>query len=92
MRISLQQLKEKIAHLNDITEHVSAPWRLVDGRYVANVGTYVLNAAYGGYQLGQLTNEGGGQKTIINGYRSKRELWEAIDILETGIRIAKEVQ
>ena len=89
MKISLKQLNEKITHLNDITEHVRAPWHNVDGRMVANVGTYVLNGAYGGYQLGQLTNEGGGQKTIIEGYRSKRELWEAIDILEKGMRIAK---
>lgn len=90
MRISLQQLHQKIAHLNDITEHVSAPWRRnEEGRLIANVGTYVLDGAYGGYQLGQLTNEGGGRKTIINGYRSKRELWEAIDILEKGMRIAK---
>lgn len=89
MRISLKQLQEKIAHLNDITEHVSAPWRRnEEGRLIANVGTYVLQQSYGAYGLGQLTNEGGGTKDIIS-RRTKAELWDAIDILEKGMRIAK---
>lgn len=89
MRISLQQLKEKVAWLNDITEHESAPYRTnEEGRFVANVGTYVLQQSYGAYGLGQLTNEGGGTKDIIS-RRTKAELWDAVDILEKGMRIAK---
>lgn len=89
MRISLQQLQEKIVWLNDITNHVSAPYRTnEEGRFVSNVGTYVLQQSYGAYGLGQLTNEGGGAKDIIS-RRTKSELWDAIDILEKGMRIAK---
>lgn len=89
MRISLQQLQEKIVWLNDITEHVSAPYRTnEEGRFVSNVGTYVLQQSYGAYGLGQLTNEGGGTKDIIS-RRTKAQLWDAIDILEKGMRIAK---
>lgn len=89
MRISLQQLKEKVAWLNEITEHVSAPYRTnEEGRFVSNVGTYVLQQSYGAYGLGQLTNEGGGTKDIIS-RRTKAQLWDAIDILEKGMRIAK---
>jgi len=89
MRISLKQVQDKIAHLNDITDNVSAPWRRgEDGKLIANVGTYVLSASYGAYGLGQLTNEGGGTKDIIS-RRTKAQLWDAIDILEKGMRIAK---
>lgn len=89
MRISLQQLHQKIAHLNDITEHVSAPWRRnEEGRLIANVGTYVLQQSNGSYGLGQLVTEGGGTKDIIS-RRTKAQLWDAIDILEKGMRIAK---
>ena len=40
-------------------------------------GTFVLQGAYGGYQL-QRVVEGGGVMSITSGYRSKREVAEYI--------------
>lgn len=47
------------------------------GRYRANVGTYVIDSAYGGVSLSQLVNESGGERTII-GRGTKRELYNAM--------------
>ncbi len=49
--------------------------RTDDGRCKANPGNYHLSSAYGGHQLCQMVNDGGGARNITSGYVSKRELY-----------------
>lgn len=48
--------------------------RDADRRTLPNEGTYVLDWAYGGVQLNRI--DGGGESHVINGFGTKRELYE----------------
>jgi hypothetical protein len=56
-----------------------------DGVYRAMVGRYVLQGAYGGLQLQQIVNEGGGVRSITSGYGTKREVYHLIHAYREGM-------
>lgn len=51
----------------------------------AMVGRYTLQGAYGGWQLQQIVNEGGGVRAITSGYLSKREVYNLIHAYREGM-------
>jgi hypothetical protein len=64
-RITKKDLYAQIELLNQTFGYRTEAWtKGLDGRYYANPNTYVLDCAYGGYRLGQLCNEGGGERDI----------------------------
>lgn len=60
-----------------------------DGTYRAMVGRYVLQGAYGGLQLQQIVNEGGGVRAITQGYGTKREVYHLIHAYREGLAAGK---
>ena len=74
-RITKQRLQDLLDRINQATGHKLEAWTQDEtGRNRANVGTYVLDWAYGGVRLSQLTNEGGGERDIT-GRGTKRETY-----------------
>lgn len=55
------------------------------GGYRAMVGRYTLQGAYGGWQVQQIINEGGGVRAITSGYLSKREVYNLIHAYREGM-------
>jgi len=55
-----------------------------DGQNTAMVGRYTLQGAYGGYQLTQIINEGGGVRSLT-GYGTKREVYHLIHAYREGM-------
>ena len=84
-RITEKQLKGSIEYLNKITGHSLESYSNTGGKFKANVGTYYLNCAYGGYQLVQIVTDGGGIRTITGGFCPKRELYYLIRAYIDGI-------
>ena len=88
-RITIKMLERKIEYLNRITDSPADPYGKDDeGNFKANPGNYHLSGAYGGWCLEQMHNEGGGVRSIIPGYRPKRELFELICAYINGMEAA----
>ena len=85
MRITKKDLDSKVELLNNMTGNPTKAYAQEKGKLLAQVGSYVLDGAYGGWGLGQICSEGGGQRTIIGGHRPKKELFDMIDIFMEGI-------
>lgn len=85
-RVTEKQLENTIKYLNKLTDSPESSYTRVDGKLVANIGNYHLSAAYGGYTLHRMQNEGGGVTTPLHcGYVSKRELYSLIHAYINGI-------
>ena len=55
----------------------------------ANVGTYVISGAYGGWALHQMANESGGQRDVLSsGHIPARELFNLIHAYWRGMEEA----
>lgn len=68
-------------------EEADAPLYTMDERLnsTAMVGRYTLAGAYGGWQLQQIINEGGGVRAITQGYGTKREVYHLIHAYREGM-------
>lgn len=74
-RITIKHLKALCDHLNDVTGHTRNAYRRTETGMAANIGTYYISQAYGGYCLHQIVTEGGGVTTpLICGHVPAREL------------------
>ena len=96
MQITMKQLRELVDRLNLVTgenlkpynhpETAAACWQGL----TANVGTYVLDGAYGGWQLARIHNEGGAQSLPLGQSRgTKRETYDRIKAFLLGFEAAK---
>lgn len=82
MRITEKDIIGMISRLNKLTGN--KPHAYTDGK--PNVGTYLLDCAYGGYKLAQIASEGGGERDPLStGYVSKSALYTAIHSYIRGI-------
>ena len=90
-RYTMADLNGAVRGLNRIAgfseEEADAPLytRGEDGQNRAMVGRYTLQGAYGGYQLIQIINEGGGVRAITQGYGTKREVYHLIHAYREGM-------
>lgn len=65
-RATKRDLARQVELINQMLNQKTEGWtRQEDGTLVCNVGTFVLDYAYGGVALAQLVNEGGGERTIL---------------------------
>ena len=88
MRVSEKMLHDIVARINKAAgtpETYST--KNADGSYGhTNIGHYHLDMAYGGYKLVQTGNEYGGIHCIsINGYTTKRDLYDQLQSMLTGL-------
>lgn len=89
-RVTEKQLDNIIERLNVATNNPTTYGVREDNSFKCNIGHYKLSAAYGGYQLQQIMNEGGGANVVSrNGYTTKRDLFCQIEMLLNGVEINK---
>ena len=74
MRITMQDLRNELKYLNEITKEDKFP--------------YQFYIAYGAYGLVKIVNDGGGARTIIS-LTTKKDLYYQMQSLIKGIRIGK---
>ena len=91
-KITQKQLERLVDQLNQIAgENPNAYDMTKQPGNRANVGTYVLNGAYGGWQLARINSGGGGQSQPLGGgFESKRATYEKIRAFIRGIEAARE--
>ena len=81
-RITISHLEGSIKRLNALTDSPETPYKTIKDEYVAQIGCFILDAAYGGWKLARIVNESGGQTDISSGgFVSKRELYNQIHSL-----------
>ncbi len=92
-RITIKHLRAQCEHLNRITNSPVKPYiPRPDGKgCIAQVGCFIIDQAYGGYQLARIMNEGGGQTAPIGlGFVPARECYNRISAYINGLRDARE--
>ena len=77
-RITVTDLRAAVALLNRTTNATPGA-----------IGSYVLEGAYGGWQLQRLANDSGGIRQITYGYIPARELLERISAFRYGYELAE---
>ena len=89
-QITKKMLQLKVDYLNKITDNPETPWsRDDDGNLKANIGNYHLSGAYGGVNVEQMMNDGGGVHCPINyGHIPKRDLFEKLSSFINGYELA----
>lgn len=83
-RITKKRLESVLDNLNACFDMESEPYTNTENGLKANAGVYVLDIAYGGYAVGQMS-EGGGQSTVI-GRGTARETYDQIQAYMAGAR------
>lgn len=74
-RITRSFLEAKADRLNSMMGAPVEPYRMANGKVVANVGNYHISGAYGGYCLHRMCNESGGVSDVFScGHIPAREL------------------
>ena len=88
-RITDKDLDNMVKRINAAAGTPMNGWTqpsLHSSQHVANVGHYAISSAYGGSQMVQIVNEGGGERTISSGgYVPKRELYHQMQAYLRGI-------
>lgn len=78
-RITIANLEAAIKRLNLLTKRPTEPYTRIEGKLVSNLGNYHLSGAYGGWQLHEMANDGGGINVISSGgYVSKSQLYDQV--------------
>ena len=86
-RITEKDLQNILDRINDATGQITEGYpRQDDGTLKCNVGTYVLDWAYGGVRLSQLMNESGGERDIT-GRGTKRETYGNMRAFLAGVEV-----
>jgi hypothetical protein len=89
-RITDKDLKILCDRLNTMTNNPLTPWTKNDSGFVANIGNYHIDGAYGGVQLVQMCSDGGGvRQPLGGGFLTKRELYDRMRAFMTGIERGK---
>lgn len=91
-RITVKTLRTVCDNLNRMTGSPMVPYiRTKDGKLTAQIGCYLIDQAYGGYQLARIVNEGGGQTSPIGlGFGAARECYDKMRAYMAGLQDAKE--
>lgn len=88
-RITQKDLENVCNRINIAAGTPVTAYNREDGKFTANIGNYYVDGAYGGVQLQQIVNEGGGCRTITSGYCTKRELYNQMHAFLKGLEVAK---
>ena len=89
-RITRKNLDNLVEHLNKVTGHEAEAYsNNAEGHFTANIGTYVISGAYGGWALHQMDNESGGERDVLStGHIPARELFNLIHAFWRGMEVA----
>lgn len=89
--VTLKKLYSLVDEINKKTGSPTASYtRRADGSFVANIGNYHLDRAYGGVQLVRMSNNGGGIQVISrDGLSHKRTLYNWMTAFLQGLDTAK---
>ena len=82
--ITLKDLESRVKTINELTGNEPTA-------YSNKPGQYSLDGAYGGWKLVKITS-GGGCQEITSGYVSKRELFNRLQGICTGLYIARDLK
>jgi hypothetical protein len=82
-RITMVDLEGSLKRLNTLLGRPVEPWNHDGGKMTANIGNIHLSGAYGGVQVHEMSNEGGGIRTLTSGYGTKREVYQQIRAMIT---------
>jgi hypothetical protein len=91
-RITQKDIESVVARINRITGSPMdyAQPRTDGAPFCSNIGNYHLDYAYGGVQLCRVCNTGGGVSNVLGcGHVPKRELYERMHALITGLEASK---
>ncbi len=89
-RITITTLRALCEQLNRQTGSPAVPYVRIDGRNVGQIGCYIIDCAYSGYQLARIMNEGGGQTAPLGlGFGTARETCDKIRSYMRGLEDAK---
>ena len=94
-RITMRDLEATVRRINTICGTPQQPYELVlatddkPSRYEPQARCYHLSGAYGGYSLQQMCDTGSGVRSIIEGYRPKRELYELMHAYIRGMESSR---
>lgn len=88
MRVTIKQLERLVDIINDDTLNAKEAWTRDNDGTKANVGTYLLDHAYGGVRLSQICNDAGGQRDITDRV-SNGELFRLLHAFLSGHRAAR---
>tara|TARA_R110002020_G_scaffold393414_1_gene603675 strand:- start:387 stop:647 length:261 start_codon:yes stop_codon:yes gene_type:complete len=81
-RITLSDLANRLSDLNELKGTPSKPYSPSNTGIKSNVGNFHLSQAYGGCNVHQMVNDGGGIKEPAGGgHVTKRECLERINSL-----------
>lgn len=89
MRITNTQLQAIVNRINDITKSPKEAYTKKKNKYVANIGNFHLDFAYGGVALHRMYNDAGGVEDIFNGHHSKKDLAEKMWAFIRGLTFKK---
>ena len=80
MRITKGQLDRVVTILNEVTGNPVEPYKFSDehGHHKAQPGNFHIDHCYGGYQLVQMCNEGGGIRTIMPFRGTKSDCYNVV--------------
>lgn len=85
-RITQEHLESLVEYLNKITNSPLETYTKQGDKYLANIGNYHLDWAYGGVKLSRICNDAGGTSNISDmGYGTKRELYNWLKAYIAGI-------
>jgi hypothetical protein len=85
MRITYKDLDNKLKKVNSFLKFEQEPWSTnKEHKIVANIGTYYIGQAYGGYRIEQITNRGGGCRNISK-RGTKKECYNFLEGMLEGI-------
>lgn len=82
MRITQTDLENVANRINDITGNSKEGW--VKGKG-STIGNYHISYAYGGADLHQFSNKGGGVRSIFSSHMPKRELYDRMQAYISGL-------
>jgi hypothetical protein len=91
-RITRKMLEARIETINSILGLPATPYSfsVVTGERVANIGTFHLSQAYGGYCVAVLVNDNGGcSSPIWNSHIPARDAYERISAFIAGLKFTK---
>lgn len=87
-RISEKDLQNLLARINEITNSPRTPYNGVTRK--SNIGHYMLDCAYGGYNVARIVSDGGGiTKPLGNGYHPKRVIYDRLYSFMLGLETRK---
>jgi hypothetical protein len=87
MRVTEKDLKSVVDRINKITGSPMEPYPMQGEKWIAQVGNYHINGAYGGWQLCRMANAHGGVRNVMNsGYVSKKELYNLMQAFLYGLK------